>query len=105
MTKKQILTSLIDYYKECIKNLPYFGVQDYLDTKAIRAGICYCALEIFDINIYGEYYTNIGSKYKAKNLSNYWYKIPQDCFFRFRIKQCLQYRVNKMEEILKNDES
>lgn len=102
MTKKQLLPLLINHYENAInevsktRNLPQ--IEKKLIELKVNKGICNCAHHKFNVEICHRKWV-----YKHQRWDGYWYTSPSDAFFKQDIIKALQFRVDKMKEILLND--
>jgi hypothetical protein len=102
MLTKELLIKLIDYYKEhleVIKDDNFITYLEYLSDVGLNFGICYCSSVIFEKDI-TEY---IIDKTKT-NSTGYWFKTPYFSETKEEIIECLEFRINKMTEMLKDYE-
>lgn len=97
MTKQELLTKLIEYYETAIKEMPEKGCWiDFLDLKHIQLGVCNCADEVFNIDIYGQQWKD--NYYEG--ISWNWAKVPSEAKDRTEAISLLQIRVDIMKKEL-----
>lgn len=101
MKKKEILTKLIRKYTlvlQEIKNVrTYHKIYQILTDNNCLLGICSAAKYNFNILLYDKIWIN-----KEKDsYSDYWYKCPYNAKGKKEVIECLEYRINKMKQILK----
>lgn len=100
MTQKQILKKLIAHYSMVIR---LCEIKDYKNTrriifdKGVHLGICYAASYYFDENIYGEKWVQ---KHNKHICFGSWDEYPNNFHKKEEIISSLQYRLDKMNEIL-----
>lgn len=102
MLTKELLTQLIDYYKkhlEVIKDYSFGESLTYLSKKGLKYGICYCSDIVFKESIV-DY---IIDKTET-NSSGYWFRTPYSSKNKEEIVESLEFRINKMTEMLKDYE-
>lgn len=98
--KKEILTKLIEHYEQCLKDISEFkeittDLRWYISNKNIQLGICSCAKHTFETNIFYEPWVQ-----EQCNESGYWYLCPVYCNTLTNIIYSLNFRINKMKQIL-----
>lgn len=97
MRKKEILTALIKVYTKALKKINNNEpIGSTLFKYHVGNGICHASHKNFGVNI-----TLAKWVRKEINYSWYWYECPYDVKTRNRVIECLEYRLNKMKQILK----
>lgn len=101
MTKKEILTKLIKKYTLVlreIKNVRTYGkVYKILRDNNCHIGICRAA----EYNFNTWLYSKVWVKKEKNEYGMYWYNCPYQVDTKKETIECLEYRINKMKEILK----
>lgn len=101
---QKIFQQLIPIYEDAIKNLPVTNWQMFLNNNFLQFGICYkaenCLYKDLDDNKEMKKITKFF--FKTNTILNYWYKIPYHCEERDEVIECLQFRVDKMKELINN---
>jgi len=89
---KEVFERLIPIYEDAIVNCPE-DFKQYLLEKKLRLGICLASSYNLGIEIFDE----------MQKISNgYWHKPPLSCQTKAEAIDCLQWRVDKMKELIKN---
>jgi len=101
MKKKEILTKLIRKYTLVLREIKnvriYRKIYQILSDNNCHVGICCAAEYNFSTWLYSKVWVN-----KEKDEQGmYWYKCPFQADTKKEIIECLEYRINKMKEILK----
>lgn len=99
---KEILEEILAYYKEHliqVKKLETLNqIGTYLTEKKLHYGICYCSQHIFD-----EFIHRRIEQYKYPHESyGYWYIIPMYCSTKEKVIESMEFRINRIKEILNN---
>jgi len=94
---REVFEQLIPIYEKAVEEFPEKEWKDFLQDKYLNEGICYASDAILDIDISFEMCV-IGNKI---SLNSFWLKTPNDYLQRKRAIDCLQWRINKMKELLK----
>ena len=89
---KEVFEKLIPIYEDAIVNCPD-DFMDYLYNKGLRLGICTASLRNLEINICDK---------MSEIEKGYWHKRPIECQTKAEAIDCLQWRVDKMKELIKN---
>ena len=96
MKKNDILTKLIEYYENCIKEMPLEDWRNYLTEKCIRTGICHTANRVFNADMYGRTWVSDHITFD----DCYWFKPTYHAETREEAIELLQLRVDKMKKII-----
>ncbi len=94
---KPLATSLIKHYEETIVIIN--GIDDLNSIKKIlreryvNAGICNCAMRLYSIIIYGDYWV----KNFSANFDNFWFRQPIEFDNKVEIIDALQSRVDRLK--------
>lgn len=98
MTNKEIVTlleKLLYHYEKVLDELLHANEDDYYKICAksdTQDGICWCALAVFNTDIYREYFTQ-----------DFDFPSPIDCRWEndhSKIPSAIEYRINKMKELI-----
>lgn len=91
---RNVFLQLIPIYQKAIEELPdawmYFLKNQYLEE-----GICWASSELL--------HEKIDDEMANMRLGLYWSKCPVDCDTKEEAIDCLQWRINKMKELLSHD--
>lgn len=96
---QEVFEKLIPIYEKAIKECPSEGWHRYLYSKGLYHGICSASDEILDIDIYVEM-KHIAILLEVAPNSE-WHKTIIYCNSNQEAISTLQWRVNKMKELLK----
>ncbi len=91
-----VFKQLIPIYEKAVEELPKRDWLRYLIDLDLDEGICYASFHILRKNINDEIA-------QISQICGYWYKIPYICEKRNEAIDCLQWRINKMKELLSHD--
>lgn len=88
---REVFEQLIPIYEKAVEELPESKWQDYLIEIYLYSGICCASISILKKHIYRE---------MSKIQIGLWHEIPTNVITRTEAIDCLQWRINKMKELL-----
>lgn len=90
---REVFQKLIPIYEKAVEELPKREYIEYLIGQFLDEGLCYASHNILKISI-------IHETSKILGYNDYWYNVPYKCATRIQAMDCLQWRINKMKELL-----
>ena len=98
MTDLEIQIALLEYYEENLAVMPrnsFFKAMSFVDAKRMNYGLCCCAGFLLGIDIYKHEWV-----YFNCNRTGYWYDRPYSAETIDEVEAALQFRINKLKEII-----
>jgi hypothetical protein len=92
---KEVFEKLIPIYEDAIVNCPD-EFRLYLDEKGLDTGICWASKHLLGIDVSDE---------MRKIEIGYWHRSPIQCRTKAEAIECLQWRVDRMKELISKMET